>query len=182
MNTPKQVVVAYDFSDHSDYALGRALELATHEPEHVLHFVTVLDSHQDYVTADEVRHHLLRRLRALLESQQPGADVEFYVHTRIGSPVQEIADLAEEVGADLIVLGSHGRGAVGRFLLGSVSEGVLRRARCPVFIARSKGYKPVRLDRVVETAEHHPRRHHPPHRYTYTSGQDLLTRPAEWPI
>ncbi len=181
MSNAKQVVVAYDFSDHSDIALGRALELAIHEPEHVLHFVTVLDSHQDYITADEVRHHLLRRLRALLETRHPDVDVELYVHTRIGSPVHEIAELAEDVGADLIIVGSHGRSAVGRLLLGSVSEGVLRRARCPVLIARTKGYHHVELDKVVEREPHAIKRH-PPHRYTYTSGQDLLTRPNDWPL
>lgn len=51
-----------------------------------------------------------------------------------GPTVEKILDEAERLGADLVVMGSHGRGALTRALLGSVSEGVLRGARCPVTI------------------------------------------------
>ena len=44
--------------------------------------------------------------------------------------------------ADLIVVGSHGRGTVGRFLIGSVSDHVVRNAPCPVLVVRSGGPAP----------------------------------------
>jgi nucleotide-binding universal stress UspA family protein len=53
-----------------------------------------------------------------------------------GDPSSAIIDNAEEWGADLIVLGSHGRKGLERFLLGSVSESVLRHAQCSVEIVR----------------------------------------------
>lgn len=57
-------------------------------------------------------------------------------HLKIGGPVEEIVTLAEETGAGLIVLGSRGLGGVGRALMGSVSEFVVRYAPCPVLVLR----------------------------------------------
>jgi nucleotide-binding universal stress UspA family protein len=56
----------------------------------------------------------------------------------VGPPKEVILEEAESWGADLIVVGSHGRGAVKRFLLGSVSQAVALHARCSVEIVRSK--------------------------------------------
>ena len=53
-----------------------------------------------------------------------------------GRPDQEIVTLAEEIGADLIVLGSRGLGGVRRALMGSVSDSVVRHAHCPVLVVR----------------------------------------------
>lgn len=51
-----------------------------------------------------------------------------------GNPGDEIVDYAAKIGADLIVMGSHGRTGLGRILLGSVAEKVLHRATCPVLV------------------------------------------------
>ncbi len=56
-----------------------------------------------------------------------------------GSPKHIILNAAEKFNADLIVVGSHGRGAVGRFLLGSVSQSVAIHAPCSVLIVRKRG-------------------------------------------
>jgi nucleotide-binding universal stress UspA family protein len=56
--------------------------------------------------------------------------------TGYGPPAQVICETAEAMGADLIVVGSHGRGAVDRLLVGSVSHGVLNRAKQPVLVVR----------------------------------------------
>jgi nucleotide-binding universal stress UspA family protein len=53
------------------------------------------------------------------------------VHLREEEPAEEIIVLAEELGADLIVVGSRGRGRIRRALAGSISDRVVRRARCP---------------------------------------------------
>jgi nucleotide-binding universal stress UspA family protein len=53
-----------------------------------------------------------------------------------GPAGESIVDVAEAEAADLIVVGTHDRGAVGRLFLGSVSDHVVRHARCPVMVVR----------------------------------------------
>jgi nucleotide-binding universal stress UspA family protein len=53
-----------------------------------------------------------------------------------GGAAEEIVALAEELGADLIVMGSRGLGGLKRTLMGSVSDSVVRHAHCPVMVAR----------------------------------------------
>jgi universal stress protein A len=53
-----------------------------------------------------------------------------------GHPAEEIVRAARDWSADLIVIGSHGRGGLGRVLLGSVAESVMRHAPCPVMVVR----------------------------------------------
>jgi nucleotide-binding universal stress UspA family protein len=56
--------------------------------------------------------------------------------TRVGHPFVEILACAAEQKADLIVMGTHGRGPVAHVLLGSVTEKVVRKAPCPVLTVR----------------------------------------------
>ncbi len=63
-----------------------------------------------------------------------------------GEPAKEILDFSESGDFDLLVMGTHGRNMVSRFVIGSVSEQVLRRAPCPVFLLRDK----VALKRIAE--------------------------------
>ena len=59
-------------------------------------------------------------------------------HLRVGEVAKEVVGLAEELEIDLIVVGTRGRGVIGRALMGSVSDSVVRHARCPVVVARSQ--------------------------------------------
>jgi nucleotide-binding universal stress UspA family protein len=59
-------------------------------------------------------------------------------HLRMGQVDLEIVALAEELQADLIVMGSRGLGGVRRALMGSVSDSVVRHAHCPVLVVRPK--------------------------------------------
>src|SRR4029079_15403566 len=79
--------------------------------------------------------------------------VHFFVHARIGKPAPEILAHAEEVGADLIIVGSRLRSRLGsrrparleRLIPGSTSQHVMREAGCAVEIARAKRYPDVTL-------------------------------------
>lgn len=64
--------------------------------------------------------------------RQTGVSVRTQVE--IGEPVKVILDVASQQGAELIVIGTHGRSGFAQLLLGSVAEKVVRRARCPVLI------------------------------------------------
>lgn len=66
-----------------------------------------------------------------------------------GSPTWELFSKAEEFNADLILSGSHGRSALGRFFLGSISQWLLNEARCSVRIARGKLDEPDFPVRVI---------------------------------
>ena len=55
---------------------------------------------------------------------------------RTGVPHEAIVEAAREEGADLVVIGTHGRGGVDRLLLGSVADRVIRLASCPVLAVR----------------------------------------------
>lgn len=65
-----------------------------------------------------------------------GADRVTDILVREGHPVEVILEEAEKTGADLIVMGAHGRGLIGEVLLGSVTHRVIQRATLPVLIAR----------------------------------------------
>ncbi len=67
-----------------------------------------------------------------LEGRHPRCEV------RIGSPAAEIVAAASDLHADLVCVGTHGRGGIARVLLGSVAEHVVRQAPCPVLTVRSK--------------------------------------------
>jgi nucleotide-binding universal stress UspA family protein len=77
------------------------------------------------------------RLVAAAAAQLTRANLTASAQVLTGSPRKAISVYAAEWGADLILAGSHGHSAVGRFLLGSVAQGILRTARCSVEIVRS---------------------------------------------
>lgn len=59
-------------------------------------------------------------------------------HLRVGEVAEGVVDLAEELEVDLIVVGARGRSVIRRALMGSVSDSIIRHARCPVVVARSQ--------------------------------------------
>jgi nucleotide-binding universal stress UspA family protein len=72
---------------------------------------------------------------ALVNLRVPGVEVEYRLLE--GDAAATIVEIARETHADLIVLGTHGRGGVMRVLLGSVAETVLRHAPCPVMTVKA---------------------------------------------
>lgn len=136
MITFKRIVVGVDFNEPSLAALAYARSLATAFGSSIS-LVHVIQPPATEVYAyskelvDKWEQSAYDRLWELLpaaERTERGGRAE----VRIGSAVEEILSFAEERTADLIVLGTHGRGPIGHLFLGSVAERVVRRARCPV--------------------------------------------------
>lgn len=74
---------------------------------------------------------------AKLKSFFPGQGVNISGDIQFGSPDSRIVETAEEIGADLIVIGSHGYKQWERLLLGSISDSVVHHAHCSVLVVRS---------------------------------------------
>lgn len=144
--TPYVTVVAYDFSEPAHRAIEQAIELGQGREGWDLHVLGVLDNRAglgditganklDYAAAEKSQEVIRASVqRMLLESGASPRNL--YVHARIGTPAKEIVALAAEATADILVVGTHGRSGVGRWLLGSVAEKVVRYAPCPVLVAR----------------------------------------------
>jgi nucleotide-binding universal stress UspA family protein len=89
------------------------------------------------------------QMTARLEQLKPGdARVQATHKLLRGVPADEIVRLAGEAKVELIVLGTHGRGGLSRLLMGSVAEGVMRKAPCPVVTVKA----PLPLDRAPTQA------------------------------
>lgn len=103
------------------------------------------DGPVDYLYADRVYEVLEGDLAARCRALGDDAALEYAVHVRIGKPAPELLMTAGEIGADLIIVGSHGRTGLRRMVQGSVSEAVVRGAECPVMVVRPNTYPRVKL-------------------------------------
>lgn len=135
----KCVLVPFDFSDHSHNSLKTALQIVERpEQVHVLHVLPFLIPTEPgvvWATIDDperIRHASEAMQEELNDPSLKGVVTE----VRLGDPGQVIADRAVELGADLIVIPSHGRTGFTRFLLGSVAERVVRLSHCPVLVTK----------------------------------------------
>jgi len=133
-----------DFSENSEPALNVARLLARDHGARlvVLHVAPpeVLINGSTMVPTDpRVYRDALEEIRGRLE----GPDLKFPVETRAvqGDSAAEILRAAKEAECGLIVMGSHGRTGLGRLLMGSVAEAVLRKATCPVLIVKKPDSK-----------------------------------------
>jgi nucleotide-binding universal stress UspA family protein len=150
-NEPVGVVLAgVDFSDLSLEALAAAQVIAANAAGE-LHLVHVLplpptDAWVATRGSRELRYAELSgemqvKLAGLIR-RVPGPTRRISIHVRVGKPDVEIAQLASDIGADLIVVGAHGTSGLARLVLGSVSQSLVAHAPCPVLAFRSKAAPP----------------------------------------
>jgi nucleotide-binding universal stress UspA family protein len=138
----QRILVPTDFSDAAEDALGAAMTLARAfgaiiEVLHVNPTTIMVTAPLEAVPFTTLVPDLSRRVKERLNEsvarlKQEGIPCE----TRLmeGSPHLEILKRAEEMNANLIVMGTHGHGGIAHAVLGSVTERVLHRARCPVLV------------------------------------------------
>jgi nucleotide-binding universal stress UspA family protein len=139
------------------------------------------DGAVDHMYAARVQEALAVAIEEELEASDVHHPVHFCVHARIGKAAEEILALAREVGAELVIVGSHGLTGLERLLVGSTAENIVREAGCSVEIARAKTYPDVELEPVVEVEPDREHPYIPPHRYVYDDHRVSL-RPPEWPL
>lgn len=139
----RKLLLATDLTDASMAATEEAFDLAGRLGATLL-VVSVIDpgslllpGGRFRVRVDQVREQREQLAQALVErGREDGIDVSFLIWT--GDPGDMIVSAAEAEQADMVLVGSHGRGAVGRLFIGSVSEHVVRHAPCPVLVVRPK--------------------------------------------
>jgi nucleotide-binding universal stress UspA family protein len=147
---PSRLLLAIDSSREAKAAASTAAEIsdAFGAEIHALFVMeaTQLNPYNLYpgpeaweVSEDALEEHK-EKARAFVRREAEGVEAEGgkveEAHLASGVPAKEIVEAAEELGADLIVLGSRGLGAVKRTLMGSVSDSVVCHAHCPVLVVR----------------------------------------------
>ena len=137
---PTTILLATDGSTEAQLAAATAADLAS-RTDSELHLIHVGELRPTFLAQTELEPaQLERQARELLDEQvrrveEAGGTVE-EGHLRLGRADEEIVDLAQSIGAGMIVMGSRGRGRIRRALMGSVSDSVVRHAHCPVTIVR----------------------------------------------
>ncbi|MES1176912.1 MAG: universal stress protein [Myxococcales bacterium] len=156
---PYVIVVGTDYSPASDLALERAFELAAAQPLAEVHVVNVVRLYGEQALIDLPGEpasfasvslaDATRQLAKYVEERQssfraqhaepkPTSAWRVVSHLRLEAQAEEIAQIAADLEADLVVVGTHGRRGIARLLLGSVAQAVVRLAPCPVLVVRPK--------------------------------------------
>lgn len=135
-----------DLSQPAGHALQLAHSLARdHGARLVLLNVVMppLTVSEAYVPMDDLEGLMDAQRRHIAELAKQIRDVAVETHVVQGVAASAIVTVAEKCQADLIVMGTHGRSGLSRFVLGSVAESVMRQAHCPVLTV-----KPGKTERV----------------------------------
>jgi nucleotide-binding universal stress UspA family protein len=137
---PTRVLLATDGSREAELAATTAVDLAksTNSELHVVHageFVPTMLA-QTEVEPAQLQHEAQQLLDEQVRRIEEAGGAVKEAHLRLGRADEEIVDLAHDMGAGFIVMGSRGHGRMRRALLGSVSDSVVRHAHCPVAIVR----------------------------------------------
>lgn len=140
----KKILVPTDASEYSRRALIKALEIARNCQSEILllHVAYTPQAYWGYSVAYGIsitQEELERNGELALEATLAGIDTEGVKVSRIlesGHPVTAILDILDKETMDLVVMGSHGYGPIAGSVLGSISQRVLQRAKCPVMIVK----------------------------------------------
>jgi nucleotide-binding universal stress UspA family protein len=140
------ILVGIDFSDSSAGALYHAMTLAERLGA-VLHLVHVTPAQANFTIPTDIGFNMpaefedAQRARARLEHLRVmlAAKTPVELHLRMGEPVRGLLEVVEELRPDMVVVGSHGRSAIMRMLLGSVSSQMTRLCPVPVLVVPAPG-------------------------------------------
>jgi nucleotide-binding universal stress UspA family protein len=135
------ILHANDGSDHAQQALVLAVRIAD-QNDAKLHMVCVeeIPAMPEYI--EDIRETTAiagRRFHKVIQNGRMLAqrsDVSIETHLRVGHPVRAIVELAEELKADLLVIGATGHSALYERMIGSRADRIVQLARCPVLVVK----------------------------------------------
>lgn len=153
MLQPKYViVVGIDYTAASERALDEAFALGRSKFGVQLHVVNVRPAPSDPMATDEasalppwrywaieLQEYVARKVAAYRATANATPYQHLYTHQRMNDPVHELVELASNVQADLLVVGSHDWHTTSGVPADPVTEGVTRLARCPVLVVHRHG-------------------------------------------
>lgn len=152
--TYQNILVATDFTENSDHAFKHAVLLARlHDAKiHLLHVIPQIEpvymssmlgqekklesirKQHEQASLDVIKQQLDKFVQVELADYPTDQKRFDGAKVAIGNPMLLILATAEEVNADVIVMGKHSKGMLEHAFLGSVAEKVLQRAKCPIFV------------------------------------------------
>jgi universal stress protein A len=143
---PRKILVPTDFSEDSDLAFRMALSIAVNYQARIflLHVISKQDL-ADYCLDQNIVDRVLNesivfsneKLQEVIDKYQQSGNIKVIPDVRKGQPYEEILKEASERKIDLIVIASHGKTGLQKYFIGSVTEKVMKEAKCPVLLVRS---------------------------------------------
>lgn len=135
----RKVLVPVDFSPPSSFAIGHGIALARRfkaklmlfhviEPSVALTYTFPTESEK----ADKARYEQAERMLGALVGPEDQDDLDLEIAVRMGDIEEQISSAIHEFGADIVVMGTHGRKLVSRWLIGSVTQALLRKLPVPI--------------------------------------------------
>jgi len=147
MFQPRKILVPTDFSKDSDAAFRMALSIAaTYQARIFLLHVISKQSLADYCLDQNLVDRFLNesivfsneKLQEVIDKNQQRGNIKVIPDIRNGQPHEEILKEAFDRKIDLIVIASHGKTGLQKYFIGSVTEKVMKEAKCPVLLIRSQ--------------------------------------------
>ena len=145
----RNLLIPIDFSEHSKKTIDYATQLAdlAGASMKILHVLKLPEYPAAFYQGLYIEHD---QIKTYLETGKAEATAQLSLMTdpilakglrvetvlRVGNPSEEIVNVAKELAVDLVVIGSHGYGGLGRFLLGSTAERVVQYVHCPVLVVK----------------------------------------------
>jgi len=142
MHLYQTILSPVDFDENSLAAVKHAVQLAAEMGAtlHLLHVISIIPTAPEIVQSLEPQSDLSARQRLQQIADRELVGIKHQLHTKLSLASlipKSILATAHELGADLIVMATHGRSGLPHLLLGSVAEAIVRNANCPVLTIRT---------------------------------------------
>ena len=148
--TTLSMVVGLDFTDADGPAFDQAARIAQRVRGSELHLVHVFHTEPSAERSRELVDHRRLYVNEKVAIATSLRGITIGIHLRAGKPVREIVQLATEVHADIIVVGSHKGPHLKQWIVGSTAEKLIAGAPCPVFVASPTPPVPEKHEPMIE--------------------------------